>query len=73
MEFPNGPMSIDMLLIASLVINFVFLMLIIGASIWLLSGRAPEKRRAAPHAPAPRPHGARAPRVADRREARQSA
>jgi hypothetical protein len=57
MEFPNGPMTVDMLLLASLLLVFVFVMLIIGASMWMQSSDAPQKRRAAPRVPAPRPNG----------------
>ena len=57
MEFPNGPMTIDMLLIASLVLVFVFVMLIIGASVWTQSRNGPEKPRAVRGARASRPSG----------------
>jgi hypothetical protein len=63
MEFPNGPMTIDMLLIASLLLVFLFVMLIIGVNVWMESNRTPEKRRAAPRVPASRPTGSGHDRV----------
>jgi hypothetical protein len=76
MEFPNGWMTIDTLLIAFLMIDFVFLMVIIGATIWLESRRAPDERRArrdAPRARATLHHGGSGPHVADHRAIRQGA
>ena len=77
MEFPNGWMTIHTLLIAFLVIDFVFLMLIVGATIWLESRRAPDERRARRDAPraraTPLRHGGSGPRVGDHRAIRQGA
>jgi hypothetical protein len=54
MEFPPGP---HVLLIAALLIDFVLLMLIIGASVWFQS-RAEEANRAARPTPSSPRHRA---------------
>jgi hypothetical protein len=52
-HLPFGWTTIDVLLIAFLVIDFVLLMLVIGATVWRESDRPPESLRAA-RAPASR-------------------
>jgi hypothetical protein len=52
-HFPFGSTTVDALLIAFLVLDFVLLMLVIGATVWHESDRPPESLRAA-RAPASR-------------------
>jgi hypothetical protein len=59
MEFPNGLMTIDVLLIAFLVIDFICLMLVIGITTWLQKEHESKEIGDAPRAPASRRHGAR--------------
>jgi hypothetical protein len=53
-HFPLGSTTVHVLLIAFLVVDFVVLMLLIGATVWRESDRAPQSLRAAREGRAPR-------------------